>query len=407
MEVEHYRDHFEPLMPPEDVVPASRFLLANDPVVWSDRGGGFWVVNRHADVLAVMQDAQRFVSGNRGVRVPDEPVERPHLPPIDSNPPVHRQVRQLENPFLSPQALAGFEEMFRAVIGGLLDSLVGAGAVDAMERLGKVFASDLTFRALLGVENPVELEQVRSWVGDLSDLFRHDPEALAQEQAAWTAWCEGFVERCRRHGGSPIMRSLLGATTGPDRLLDQSEVVGAVQILVFGGFNTTADATANILVRLIDHPDLLELLRRDPSLVPLVIEEVLRLEPPVTSRPRRCAMETEVGGKKIRAGERVICNYVAANRDPAEWDEPEDFRLDRGRNRLMTFGAGPHRCLGSNMARMTLRILVEELLLRVSSVRFAQGGREQRASLNAQAWRSVVRLPVVFEPMVPGTRSVA
>jgi cytochrome P450 len=117
--------------------------------------------------------------------------------------------------------------------------------------------------------------------------------------------------------------------------------------------------------------------------------------------------DTEVGGKVIRAGDRVICNYVAANRDPAEWEDPEEFRLDRGRNRLMTFGAGPHRCLGSNMARMTLRIMVEELLARVRSVRFAAGGKEERVSLNAQAWRSVARLPVVLEPLDSGVRSVA
>lgn len=405
MSIEAYEEHFEPLLPPEDVHDTIRFLLAKCPVVHSDRDGGFWVVNKHADLMRVMQDPNGFINGNKGVRIPHIPVDQPPMPPIDSNPPVHRKVRQAMQPFLSPQALAPREAEFREIIAALIDSFADIGHCDLAAQLAKVFPAQITLQILLGVTDAEDLTKVRNWVRRLSyDMFKDTPENLAKDQQAWWEWSAALVQRRRNEPRrDDILDALMHVTIEDGRVLTDEEVVGALQILITGGFSTTSDATCNIVVHLIEQPGLEQLLRERPELIPDAIEEILRIDPPVSTRPRLCTTDTEVGGATIKAGERVLCNYAAANVDPDQFRDPDRFDLARTHNKVVTFGAGPHRCIGSNVARMSLRIVVEELLARVTDIRFADESKETRVSFNAGAWRAVDSLPVTFTPL--GVRS--
>jgi cytochrome P450 len=395
---ENYADHFDPLLPPDEVHQAAAYMLAHCPVAHSDLDGGFWIINRHADLMRVMQDQEVFASGNRGVRVPHEPVTRPPMPPIDSNPPVHRQVRQAMNPFLTPQSLGRQEQRFRSIIGGLVDPFAGNGHCDIATDLAKIFPAQTTLEILFGIADPAVLSQVRHWVRRLSyDMFKEDAAVLAGIQDDWSGWCQEFIDE-RRAGPrrDDVIDALLHVRVADGRLLTHAEVVGALQILLLGGFSTTADATCNIVIALIEHPWLEAQLRERPELIPNAIEEVLRLEPPVTARPRRCTRDVEMGGRTIRANDRVLSFYLAANRDPELFADPDTLDIFRARNKIMTFGSGPHRCIGSNMARLSLRIMVEELLARVTGFQFAEGRREERVSYNPSSWRAVDSLPVTF-----------
>ena len=137
-------------------------------------------------------------------------------------------------------------------------------------------------------------------------------------------------------------------------------------------------------------------MRADATLIPRFIEEVLRLEPPVSTRPRRCIAAAELDGHGIAAGDRVMVNLVSANRDPAEYENPDDIDLDRAYIRHLTFGGGIHRCVGSTLARITLRMVVEELLGHVTALQYADDLGARRKCVSGATWRLVETLPVTF-----------
>jgi cytochrome P450 len=400
--IEDYATSVPAFVPPDDVHPMSRMLLARCPVAHSDEDGGFWVINRHADVLRVLQDSEAFASGNRGVRVRHDPpgLERPPMPPIDSNRPQHRRVREVMNPFFTPKALAAHEDAFRAIIAGMIGEFAADGQCDIATQLAKKFPSQITCQELLKVTDPAELDNLRHWNRRLSyDMFREDPEVLIGVQKQFEQWAYRLVGTRKASPGDDMVSALIQASADGKRLLTDEEVVGAIQITVSGGFSTTADATCNIVVRLIEDPGLEPVLREHPELIPSAIEEVLRLDPPVLTRPRRCTADVEIGGQLLRKDDRLLTNYLAANIDPDEWDRPDEFILGRARNRLMTFSAGPHRCIGSTMARVSLRIMLEELLARITAIGYDPAKPIVRISTSPGGWRMVDSLPVMFTPV--------
>jgi cytochrome P450 len=149
------------------------------------------------------------------------------------------------------------------------------------------------------------------------------------------------------------------------------------------------------MIRFAHKPEIPNLLRSQPQLIPQAIEELLRLDGPFVFVGRTATADTEIGGHTINTGERVIISWVSANRDEAEFTDPDNFDLDRKRNRHLAFGAGPHRCPGSNFARMTLRIALEELLSRLENIRLREQGPIEFHSANN---RSPLSVPITFTP---------
>jgi cytochrome P450 len=401
--IERYARSFPPLLPSTDVFDAVRYLLDTCPVTRSDLDDGFWIVNAYDDSLRVLQDSQAFpvgrADGPGAVRVPKDPpgMNRPTTPPIDVNPPMHRQFRELLNPYLSPQRLTTHETHFREIIVDLLDAFIESGEIDFATGFAKVFPAQLTFKELFGIEDIGERDHARFLIRKLTyDLFREEPAKLAVYQRDLNDWIKAFLDRRRKAPRrDDIIDGILHGTID-GHPLDEMEMMGTVQILIFGGFSTTADAAGNVMVTLIDRPDLQELLYEDPGLIPPFVEEVLRLDPPVTSRARRCAVDTELRGQEIHVGDRVLVSFVSANRDPAEFSRPDELDLDREHNRHLTFSGGVHRCIGSTMARMTLRMTVEAVLARMRDIRFPDDLREVRGSFGVGQWRAVDSLPIVY-----------
>jgi cytochrome P450 len=165
-----------------------------------------------------------------------------------------------------------------------------------------------------------------------------------------------------------------------------------------GGFITTTDASSSFLVRLVERPDLQSALRADPSRIPAALEEQLRLVPPVPLLPRICRADIEIGGRTVRAGDRVGYMIVSANRDPGEFEHPADFDMTRARNRHLAFGGGVHRCIGSHFARMSLRVLFEELLHRFGEIAIAPGQSIEWVAKGAASWYNVERIAVHVRP---------
>lgn len=392
---QEYISSFDPLLNTNEVIDASHFLLDKCPVAHSDHDGGFWVLNKYDDVFNALRDPDTFASG---AFIPARPVELLHMPPIDSNAPEHRPFRKLLNPFMTPQAVAGYEPGIRRLVGDLIDGFAADGRCDITDRLAKQFPARVTFRELFNIDDPAEITQLQTWTCTLSyGMFREPPELLGEYQEAWTQWNREFIARRRiQPRREDLMDALLHGRVLGEPLTEQ-EILGVLQVLTFGGLITTADATGNCIILIASTPGLEDRLREDPRLIAPLIEEALRLDPPITSAVRRCTRDVAVGGKMVREGERVLLNFIAANRDDTKFDDPDEFNIEKPSNRHLGFSGGAHRCIGSHLARASLHIVIEELLARVRNIQL--DGEPQRASLQASLWRVLEALPVTFTPM--------
>jgi cytochrome P450 len=215
---------------------------------------------------------------------------------------------------------------------------------------------------------------------------------------AWqgmASWIGDLVATRRAEGPRGDVVDAVLAAEIEGRPITDHEVLGVVQLLIFGGLDTTAGALGQFMVRFCREPAIPELLRRRPELIRSAVEELVRLDPPFIAIARTATCDTEIGGQRIRAGQRVLVYWASANRDEAEFACPHAFDLDRAANRHLSFGAGPHRCAGSNLARMNLRIALEELTSRLHDVRLDDGAEIRfHSALN----RSPHAVPIAFTP---------
>jgi cytochrome P450 len=194
---------------------------------------------------------------------------------------------------------------------------------------------------------------------------------------------------------------LLHTETEGGRQLTDREIAGTVMNLMIAGFHTTADSGGSFLVRLAEDPELQASLRHDPTAIPRSIEEHLRMVPAVPQLTRVCKERTELNGYTLNPGDRVVFVLAAANRDAQEFDRPDDYLLNRPRNRHLTFGVGIHRCIGSHFARLTLRVVFEQLLHRFSTIQIAPGEHVRWKSVPPKLWYTLETIPVTLEPLPP------
>ncbi len=377
-------------------------LRATCPVAHSDAptesggaGRGMWVLTRYADVLEVAQDWRTFSSDYRMLMEAEAfSAGVGDTPPISTDPPAQRDYRRLMNPFLSPQAVAGYEPKVREIVTELIDDFVEDGHCDLAGQLAYLVPPRMLYRAVFGIDDEDQLQRTLQYNKMMIEAT--DPVERGQAAGAWMNWVDELIERRR---ASPrrvdVIDALLhGSVDG--RPLTGEEVSGAVRLLILGGFFTTNDAIGSAMMMLIERPDIQERLRRDPTLIPQIFDETLRLEPPVVSLFRVCTRDVELGGRQLRKGDAVLIHFGGANRDPDEFDDPAELRLGRSPNRHLSFGGGPHRCIGSNVARLNLRIVFEEILSRLHDVRITEGDQPRYAPPSFA--RGPEYLPISFTP---------
>jgi len=384
----HHFDHLSPALA-ADLHGTLARMREHHPVTWSEEHGGFWVVTGYEDVLRVAQDWRTFSSAE-GVSVPPPPTKVNAIPEV-MDPPAHRAYKRLINAWFTPAVVARYEGPTRDLVTRLIDGFVADGRCEFMDAFARPLPGLAFFDQVLHAPG--------HRVADLSEMATiASTTGHPGRPAAWqgmAAWITDFVaERRARPPEGDVVDAVLAAEIDGAPISDH-EILGVIQLLILGGLETTAGALGQFMIRFCEDPAVPARLRAEPALVPAAVEELLRVDPPFVFIARLATRDTELGGHRIAAGQRVLISWASANRDAGEFACPHAFDPDRAANRHLTFGAGPHRCAGSNLARMNLRIALEELVARLHDLRL-EGGAEivYHSVLN----RSPVAVPITFTP---------
>jgi cytochrome P450 len=368
-------------------------LRQSCPVAHTDRRGSTWLPTTYKDVVDLAHDIEHFSSLDITVipftgEEPEEPVLPYGVPPISADPPLHTFTRRLLLPWFSHRKVESYEAMTRELCAGLVESFLAEGRADAAAD----YAQQIPVRviaAILGV--PAELSDTfTGWVRAVLE-FADDEEIRREVTLALIEYFVTEVERRKQHPGDDLLSALL-QTEVDGQPLEDSIVLGVAALTLIAGVDTTWSAIGSSLWHLATHPEHAKLLATDPEAMPLAIEELLRAYSPVTMA-REVTQDVVYGGCPMKAGDKVLMNFPAANRDPEVFEHPEEVRLDRAHNRHVAFGSGIHRCAGSNLARMELRVALEEWLRRIPTFRLA-GGEE--VTWDGGQVRGPRRLMVVF-----------
>jgi cytochrome P450 len=359
------------------------------PVAHSENYGGFWVVTEYEDVLRVAQDWETFSSAH-GLTVPPSPIAVRNIP-VEVDPPLHRVYKRLINSYFTPAAVAPWEPETRALVTHLIDDFVELGRCEFMDAFARPFPSRAFFE--LALDAPRESVERVVYLASKSSI-PNDPEA-AECWLGLSNWIAEFLEMRRRqpsHGD--VVDGVLNAEI-EGRPITQDEVVGTIQLLILGGLETTASALGMMMERFCGHPEIPALLRERRELLPYAVEELLRLDAPFIAITRTATRDSELGGHRIKEGDKVIIYWASANRDQAEFASPDEFDPERTSNRHVAFGAGPHRCAGSNLARMNLRVALDELLERLDPLEL-----QDNADIHYHSTftRAPLAVPITFAP---------
>jgi cytochrome P450 len=346
------------------------------PIASTERYGRTWMPVLYADVAAIAHDLQHFSSRDVGVITPGRDVDPMtttllEAPPITSDPPLHTWARRLLLPAFGPSAIEAMTQVTRQLANDLIDRFVDASEADAAVD----FAQHIPVRVIaqmLGVP-PEDEDTFTGWtVKILQEGFADIEKAADAAMQLITYFRERTSERrAVPEGERPDdLITLLVEARADGEPLRERHVIGSCFLLLIAGIDTTWSAIGSSLWHLAANPGDQARLRSTPELMPLAVEELLRFYSPVTMA-RFVTEDVEVKGCPMRRGDKVLMTFPAANRDPEVFDRPDEFVIDRPRNRHVAFGSGVHRCLGSNLARMELRVALEEWLRRVPSFELA------------------------------------
>jgi cytochrome P450 family 142 subfamily A polypeptide 1 len=332
---------------------------------------GFVAVARFADLLAAERNAADLSSA-RGYRVHWEPEERTMISQDD---PGHAAQRRRLSPTLTPRAVAGHADRYRTLVTELVDAALAEhaarGAVEVVDALAAPLPCRITAE-LIGFDE-ADWRKVQSWSERQMRLDTRDvdPEIGEQFMASIMEWMLEMQELLPKRAARPTDDFFSRWLFPPDGQppLGTEDMVMEVGLLVAGGAETTRTLIAHGLRTFCDHPDQWELLAAEPERIPAAVEELLRWVSPLNNMFRTAVRDTEVNGQPIAEGERAALLYPAANRDPRAFDEPGHFDVARPPSMHLAFGFGTHFCLGANLARLEVRLLLEELTQRIRDLR--------------------------------------
>ena len=372
-------------------------LRREDPVHWNPLPDepGFWAVTRYDDIAAISRDTETFSSWLGGTMIRDEsvvPLDIWRQTMLNMDPPQHTQYRALVNTAFTARRVADQEAQIRRLAAGLIDAALAKGEFDLVRDVAvplplKVIAD------MLGVP-PQDYAQLAEWTsraaGFDDELLRSaddDGMALFMEGIAF------FYELAEQRKVEPqddLLTALLNADVD-GRNMTEVELTAFLGLLAVGGTDTTRNSFAGGMQALIEHPDQWERLVADPSLIPTAVEEIIRWVTPFTHFRRTATRDAEVGGVRIEEGQKVVMWYAASNRDASAFEDPDRFDVGRDPNHHQGFGGGgKHFCIGAGLARLELRVMLEEAVARLPRLELA--GRPKRVR---SAWLSALHeLPV-------------
>ena len=376
-----------------DPHPVFDWLRANAPV--HQDVSGVWGIARHADVMAISKDPERFCS--RHSTRPDAPAV-PSLINLDD--PQHRRRRSLVNRGFTPRRVEEHAPRIRQIVAELIDAVAARGECDFVRDLAAPLPM-IVIGDLLGVE-PEDRDRLLRWSDDLitgscSSAAPEAVEAATRAFAEYAAYHGRVVERRRERPGNDLVSVLLAAEIDGERLSGDELLHDSLLILV-GGDETTRHVISGGMEQLLGHPEQREALSRDPSGVPRAVEEMLRWVSPIQNMARTATRDVEMGGERIREGDKLLLLYPSANRDERVFRDPHRFDVTRRPNDHVAFGGyGTHFCLGASLARLELRIFFEEVLRRLPDLERAGVGPLPRRPSNFIT--GIEAMPVRFSPV--------
>ncbi|MHA3791176.1 cytochrome P450 [Sphingomonas sp. YL-JM2C] len=366
-----------------------RDMRACPGLAHSDNYGGFHIATRYDDVLKIASTPKLFSSAS-GTAFP--PLDFGHrMPPEDYDPPEHGEFRALLTRFLTKERVAGLEPAVRSMVTSLLDAIGDREEVDFVE----VFARPLPVMMaleLLGLPR----DDAAMLDGLIQDLHHERGNPRGAEAAMQLDAYIRDAIAAREAEGTDEPTDIISAIANgrvQGRALTNDEKAAIVRLLMFGGFDTASIALAAALHWFAGHPEDADKLRRNPEMIDLASEEIVRFASPASYLRRTVTQDTEVAGCPLQAGRPVLFSLAAANRDPTRFDRADEIVLDRLPNPHLGFGAGPHRCIGSFVAKLELRVAFEEILARYSDIRLSDDTRLEWMSGENQG---LTRLPLIL-----------
>ncbi len=374
------REHWEH-GPPHDLFKQMR---SQCPVHWTSRvtefpaARGFWSVTRADDVHAVSRDWQTYSSELGGVVAIDEvfPIELARAMFIGMDPPKHDRIKALFQAGFTPKRIAAHEDEIRAIVVRVLDRLEGRGACDLVTDVAQPAVS-----RVIGSFMGIPEEDDAAWAELMNmALAASDPdysESIGNVEETIQAAIEQVFARCskmiaeRRENPTDDLTSVLVDAEIDGERLEEHEIVMGFFLLVAAGNDSTRSTYASGMRALLEDRAQMQEVIDDPALIPGVVEEALRMFPAFAHFRRTATTDTVLNGQEIKQGEKVVMWYASSNRDETRYDDPDRFDIHR-ESEHQAFGAGGrHFCLGTALARLELKILLEETLARYPNMELA------------------------------------
>jgi cytochrome P450 len=335
-------------------------LRESCPIAHTERRGGAFLPTTYEDVAAIAYDTEHFSSRRTNV-LPEPPGTTVLVaPPITSDPPFHTKARRVLLSYFSPKNISYLEVHTRQVCAELLDEIEAAGEPTADAACD--FAQHIPVRVIahmLGIPEQDEA-MFTGWAVAIFQDGVYDPEIVRAAIKEILAYFEIQIRDRRLEGKDDLLTGLLEAEMDGDPLTDK-HLLGTCFLLLMAGIDTTWSGIGSSLWHLATTPSDRDRLVADPALMDSAVEEFLRAFSPVTMASEVIA-DVEVNGCPMHAGDKVLLSFPAGNRDPAKFERPDEILIDREKNRHFAFGIGIHRCLGSNVARMEMRVALETWL---------------------------------------------
>ena len=377
--------------------PLYQRLRSEDPVHW-DPYLHAWVVTRYTDVVTVFQ---RFSAKRTPTPEQLTALGLSALTPLAKvmvhqmlflDPPAHGRVRGLASRAFTPRRVELLRSHIQDITDRLLNAVQDKGHMDVIKDLAYPLPAIVTAE-LLGVPSS-DWEQLTAWSADFAQVlgnFQHNPEHapdVIRSLEEMSAYFLAIVHDLRKHPRDGLINALLTAEIDGDRLTEE-EVVANTIVTMVGGQETTTNLIGNGLLTLLRHPDQLERLRNDLSLIPSAVEELLRYESPSQHTARLAPDDVELGGKMIRKRQAVIAVMGAANRDPERFPDPDRLDLARQDNRHVAFAWAAHFCFGAPLARIEGHIAFEALVRRMPNLSLVPGPITWRENLGLRGLKAL------------------
>ncbi|MDZ7884565.1 MAG: cytochrome P450 [Mycobacterium sp.] len=372
-------------------------LAAKGPIVYSTAHGGHWIVTHYREIFDILTDADTFSSYPNNLVTP---ADFGRFIPLELDPPDHTSYRHALQPLFSPQRMKKLSDNIRTVVNDLLDEFAATGEAEFISQ----FAHELPTRVFLALMD-WPLTDAAMFTEATDAVLFGKPGGTKEESdqvmmmAAMTVagYFNNVIAERRANPGDDATSALIHTEVelaDGKRVLNDEELFRMFFLLLMGGLHTVQGSLAWTIAHLSKNTEQRAALIADPELIPKAVEEILRIEAAVIPG-RRATRDIEIGGVQIAKDDQMILMLCSANRDAEQFADPEALDITRSPNRHLSFGAGVHRCLGSHLGRIELKIALEELHRRIPDYALVESDPPVFHSTQV---RGCARMPITFTP---------